>query len=111
MSSWSMMTTALSGLVISISRPASAFPDVDPQASSVSRALAHARLALDARECVTRLCWGGERSERVPDRAGDVPSDFTGRPGGRVPPPPPERPVPASFAQMAEPTARDVVDR
>ena len=54
---------------------------------------------------------GGERSERVPDRAGDVPPDSTGRPGGRVPPPPPERPVPASFAQIAERAARDVVDR
>ena len=191
--------------------PASAFPDVDHQASSVSRALAHARLALDARERVTsiegplvdasepdqdaaerlfayqsdeprtgrnptpliyraeeelvadcaavdevtrlgmRYCpspsvadpgvqeraahlvvipevvvdfdadlrrvtgpnfvRGGERSERVPDRAGDVPPDSTGRPGGRVPPPPPERPVPASVAQIAERAARDVVDR
>ena len=35
--------------------PASAFPDVDHQASSVSRALAHARLALDARERLTSV--------------------------------------------------------
>ena len=35
--------------------PASAFPDVDHQASSVSSALAHARLALDARERLTSV--------------------------------------------------------
>ena len=44
-----MMTTAHRGLAISISLPRP-FPDVDHQASSVSRALAHARLALDARQ-------------------------------------------------------------
>ena len=191
--------------------PASAFSDVDHQASSVSRALAHARLALDARERLTsvedplddvsdadqdaadrlltyqsdeprtgrnptplmyrpheeliadcaavdevtrlgmRYCpspsvadsvvqeqaarlvvlpsvvvgfdadlrrvtgpdfvRGGERSERVPARAADPPPDSNEGPGGRVPPPAPERPLPASLAQIAESAARGLVHR
>ena len=54
---------------------------------------------------------GADRSERVPERAGDAPPDSTEAPGGRVPSPPPERPVPASFAQNAEGPARAAVDR
>ena len=56
------------------------------------------------------------RGEPLPHLSGDplernVPPDSTEDPGGRVPPPPPVRPVPASLAQIAERAAPAVVDR